>query len=122
MAYIPDAAFDLAVGYVITHGTNLALCSTEPTSFAQVATYRLAEKTGITPGAASNATPSGRQTVIPATTVVGTGDGDAAFWALYDGSVLAATGPLETPLAITTGISYDVASFAVGVRDAEVDA
>lgn len=115
---IADAAFDAAVGYVISHGVNLALCSQEPANFGQVATYRLAFANGITPGAASDGSPSGRKTTIPATTVVGSAAGTATHWALYDGSVLAATGPLNASLAITSGISYAVAAFDVGIKDA----
>lgn len=118
MSYINDAAFDLAVGYVVTNGTNLTLCSAEPANYAGIAAVALATKSGVTPGAASDGTPSGRKTTVPATTAVGTANGTAAFWALHSGSVLAASGPLNASLAITSGISYDVSAFDVGVKDA----
>ena len=118
MAKIADAALDAGIGYIITHGTKLALCSQEPATFGDVATYRLAEDGTVTCGAAGDGTPSGRKTTVPACDCVASANGTATHWALYDGSVLAATGSLNASIAITSGITYPTTSFDITIKDA----
>lgn len=119
MAYINDAAFDAGLAWVITNGTALSLCSQEPTSYAQVATYGLAKDTTVTPAAASDGASSGRRTIVPATDCVATASGTATHWALHNNSsILVATGAMSPSLAITNGVTYTGTTASITFPDA----
>lgn len=116
---LADASLDAAIGYVITNGTQLALCSSEPTNYAEIATFGLANDATVVCSAVADGTPSGRKTTVPACTCVGTAGGTSGYWALHDGSsILVATGPLASPISVNDGISYTTAPFDITVKDA----
>lgn len=119
MPKLADAALDAAVGYVITNGTQLALCSSEPSVYGDLATLAIANDSTVTCGAAGDGTPSGRKTTVPASACVGSADGTAGYWALHDGSsILVAAGALAAPISVNTGITYTTAAFDITVKDA----
>lgn len=121
MAYINDAAFDAAIGYIVANGTRLDICSSEPTSYAQAtSTYSLGNKTGLTLGAATDGDVSGRKTVVPAIADGSvTGTGTAAYWALTDGDdTLVATGDLAASQGVTDGNTFTLAAFDITFPDA----
>lgn len=119
MALLADAALDLAIGYVITNGTHLALCSSEPANYAGISAVRLAQDASVVPAAASDGATSGRRTVVPAQQCVASASGNATHWALHNNSaILVATGPLSATIAITSGLTYDTAAFSITLPDA----
>ena len=121
MAYITDVAFDAALAVVID-SSALFICSQEPTTYAQAtSTYALGTKASPTLGAAADRTPNGRKTTVSAITD-GTvsGTGTATHWALVKatGSLLRATGALSASQAVTSGNTFTLAAFDVGIPDA----
>lgn len=122
MAYINDLAFDAALGYIVTNGTRLHICSAEPTSAAQAISLSLANKASLTVGSPTDRTPNGRKVVVPAITDGSvTGNGLATHWALINGAtgtILAATGQLNASQTVTSGNTFTLAAFDIGFPDA----
>lgn len=121
MAYITDAAFDAALAVVIDSST-LYITSSEATTFAQATTtYALGNKASPTISAAADRTPNGRKVTVSAITDgTVTASGTAAYWALVKttGSLLKATGALSTSQAVTSGNTFTLATFDLGIPDA----
>lgn len=120
MTVIADAAFDAGLAYIITNGTKIDICSSEPANYAGIAAVTLGNKTGLTCAAASNGTVSGRKTQVPAiTTGSVTGTGTAAFWVLSNGSsILVASGPLSASQAVTNGNTFTLDAIDLTFADA----
>lgn len=119
MAYINDLAFDAAIGYMITNGNRLHICSQEPTVVGTL--YSLGNKSSITLGAAGGGTPSGRKTTVPAITDgTVTGTGTATHWAIINtaATILVATGQLSASQAVTNGNTFTLAAYDITVTDA----
>jgi hypothetical protein len=122
MAFILDAAFDAALTYVQSRGTRLDICSTEPTTYTQaITTYSLGNKLTPTIAAPSDRTGGGRKITTSAITDGSvTGNGTAAFWAITQvaTTTLLATGSLSATQVVTSGNTFTLASFDIGVTDA----
>lgn len=121
MAFIADYCFDLALAGVAS-ANKLHVCSQEPTTYTEAnATYTLGNKTTPTIGAAADRTPNGRKVTISAITDgTVTGTGTASHWALVDtvNSRLLATGSLSASQAVTSGNTFTLAAFDIGIPDA----
>ncbi len=119
MAFIRDAALDLLLGDV-NDSTRLDICSQEPTTYADAtSTYTLGNKTGLTIGAPADRTGGGREVTVPAITDGSvTATGTATHWALTYNNVLYATGQLASSQAVTSGNTFTLAAFKIGVPDA----
>lgn len=119
MPYINDSAFDAAISWIITNGTALSLCSSEPANYAGIAAVQLAEDTSVTCGAAANGASSGRRTTVPACACVAGDDGTAADWALHNNSdTLVASGNLSGNVSITDTLTYNTDAFDITFPDA----
>jgi hypothetical protein len=120
MAYVSDSAFDAALDYLRTNGTQIDICSSEPANFAGISAVTLGNKTGLTLGADANGATSGRKAQVPAITDGEvTGTGTAAYWALSNGSdELVASGPLSASQGVTDGNTFTLASFDITFLDA----
>ena len=119
MAYINDLAFDAAVGYLITNGNRLHICSQEPTLVGTL--YSLGNKSSITLGAAGAGTPSGRKTTVPAITDGSvTGNGTATHWAIINtgATILVATGQLSASQVVASGNTFTLGAFDITITDA----
>lgn len=122
MAYINDYVFDLALAYLDTSGNRLDICSQEPATYAAAtSTYTLGNKTGLSIGAPTDRSPNGRKVVVAAIsdgTVTGTAT--ATHWAISDtgNSRLIATGALSASQAVTSGNTFTLAAFDIGIADA----
>ena len=121
MAFIADYILDLLLAE-FANANNLYICSQEPVTFAgATTTYKLGTKTSISIGAPADRTPSGRKVTV-ASFSNGTVDatGTATHWALTKttGSVLMATGALASSQSVTSGNSFSLAAFDIGVPDA----
>ena len=121
MAFIADYILDLLLAE-FANANNLYICSQEPTTFAgATSTYKLGTKTSISIGSPADRTPSGRKVTV-ASFSNGTVDatGTATHWALTKttGSVLMATGALASSQGVTSGNSFSLAAFDIGVPDA----
>jgi hypothetical protein len=109
--------FDNGLSHLTANADNLHLCSQAPTNYADVGTYTLANKTGITVGSPEAGT-SGRKVVVSAITSGGnnTGNGGAAVWAIVDvpNTLLLATGTVPSdPYAIDASASTGASSITL---------
>lgn len=122
MPYIPDASFDLLLNDIQDNVEALHICSAEPTTYAEVATYDLGNKASPTVAEPADRSPNGREIVVSAISDGSvTATGTASHWALVKDSATArllATGALSATQGVTNGNTFTLTSFAIGVPDA----
>ncbi len=121
MAYLNDNVYDNGLSYIVTNGSRLDICSQEPVTYAgATSTYTLGNKTSLSVGALAAGSPNGRQTTIAAITGASvTGTGTATHWAITNGSsTLIATGALSASQAVTSGNTFNLASFVIRIAAA----
>lgn len=122
MAYISDYVYDLALAYLDSSANRLDICSQEPATYtAATTTYTLGNKTGISVGAPTDRSPTGRKVVVAQITDgTVTGTDTATHWAISDtgNSRLVATGALSASQAVTSGNTFTLAAFDIGIADA----
>jgi len=122
MAYMNDYVFDAALAKFDTEGDRLDITSAEATSYAQAtSTFTLGNKTAISIGAPADRTPNGRKVTVAAITGGSvTATGTATHWAIVDtgNSRLLATGALSASQAVTSGNTFSLAAFDLGIPDA----
>lgn len=101
---------------VLAAATVLHICSSQPTSFAQVATYSLGSKASPSVGAITTRGDGGRQRVIAAfTDGVVSASGTAAYFALVDGTRILATNDLATARAMVAGDAFSLEAITIGL-------
>lgn len=121
MAFLNDRVFDNGLTVLDTEANRLDICSTEPTTYTQAtSTYTLGNKTSLSIGAPADRSPSGRKvTVASFTDGSVTGTGTAVYWAITDtgNSRLLAAGSLSASQAVTSGNTFSLAAFDIGIPD-----
>lgn len=119
MATLADRVYDNGLTILDTEATRLDICSTEPTTYAQATTtYTLGNKTSLSVSAPAARAGGGREVTISSFTDGSvTANGTAAFYALTDpaNSRLLATGSLSASQAVTSGNTFSIASFKIGI-------
>lgn len=122
MPLLADYILDLALAELDTNATHLYICSAEPTTFTQAtSTFALGNKTPVTIGAPADRSPNGRRVTVSAISDGSvTGTGTATHWALTKttGSTLMATGSLSASQSVTSGNTFTLAAFDIGIPDA----
>jgi hypothetical protein len=123
MAYMNDLLYDLILQEIETSGTRLDICSQEPATYTEAtSTYTLGNKTGITYTGPADRTPNGRKTTVDAITGGAvTGTNTATHWAISKPTAttaLYATKTLSAPQAVTSGNTFSLAAFDIGIPDA----
>lgn len=123
MAYMNDLLYDLLLAGFSGVATRLDICSQEPATYTEAtSTYTLGNKTGITYQAASDRTPNGRKIAVDAISGGSvTGTGTASHWAITkptSTTALYAAKSLSSSQSVTSGNTFSVASFDIGVPDA----
>lgn len=119
--YQIDAMLDAALDYIKNNGTQLAVCSTFPTTYAEAtSTYKLALKTGLTSGSytgPANGDTNGRKITVNAQTAitVDTG-GSAQHIAICSGSVLLYVTTC-TAQTLTAGNTVNTPAWDIEVAD-----
>lgn len=122
MPFINDRVFDLGLNVLDTEANRLDICSLEPTTFTQAtSTNTLGNKTSLSVGAPADRSPTGRRVTVAAIsdgTV--TANGTATHWAITDtvNSRLLATGSLAASQAVTSGNTFTLGAFDIGIPDA----
>lgn len=121
MANITDALKDLALGGI--PGTvRVDIChTTEPATYAAIATQTCGNATGVSVGAASDSgSGTGRsKTVAAVSNGTVTASQTAAFWAISNGTdTLYATGPITPTQAVTSGNTFTLDAIEIVIRDA----
>lgn len=121
MAFIADYILDAALSKLDTEANRIDVCSQEPTSYAEIATYTLGNETTISIGAPADRTPNGRKVTVAAVTDgTTTGTGTVTHWAISDtvNSRLLATGAIAPSQVVTSGNPLTLAAFDIGIPDA----
>lgn len=122
MSYLHPDVLDNGLSVLDTATTTLHICSAEPADFAGVAGVSLGNKSGLSIGAPENRTPSGRKVVVAAITSGGnvTGTGSAGYWAIVDtaNSKLLAANSLASSQSVTSGNSFTLPAFDIGIPGA----
>jgi hypothetical protein len=122
MALISDYCFDLALAYIDTNANRLDITSQEAVTYAgATTTYTLGNKTSLSVGAPTDRTPTGRMVTVAAITDgTVTGTATATHWAISDtgNSRLIATGLLSSSQAVSSGNTFTLAAFNIGIADA----
>jgi hypothetical protein len=123
MAFIADVVFDQGLEVAQSGITRLDITSAEATSYANVASVTLGNKTGITTGAPTDGATTGRRVIIPAITSGAAGNvtatGTATHWAATNGSsTLYATGALTASQAVTSGNTWTLDAISLTIADA----
>jgi hypothetical protein len=113
--------FDSGLSTLTSNVENLYICSTQPTTFTEASsTYKLGVKASPSIASPSDKSGGGREVVISAITD-GTvsGSGTAGFFALTDDSAskLLAAGDLGATQAVTSGNTFTLTQFAIGIPD-----
>jgi hypothetical protein len=125
MAFLGNNVFDQGLSYLQTNGSRLDICTTEPTTYGQATGYN-DDATQFSCGQATitRSTPAdrgggGREITISGITSAAIyADGTGAYWAITDGSAeLLATGSLAAGQVLTSGNTFDLSSFAIGIPD-----
>jgi hypothetical protein len=122
MPVIADYYLDLTLAGIAAGSLRLDLCTQEPTTFAEAtATYTKANKTGISVGAPADRAPNGRKVTVAAISAgTVTGTGTVTHWAITDttNSRLVAANALSASQALTSGNTFSLAAFDIGLPDA----
>jgi hypothetical protein len=123
MPYMNDSLYDLPLQYLEDNGSRLDICSQEPATYTEAtSTYTLGNKTAITYTGPADRTPNGRKTqvdVISGGNVTGTNT--ATHWAISKPTAttsLLATTSLSAPQAVTSGNTFSLTAFDIGIPDA----
>jgi len=123
MATLNDEVFDSGLDWLDTNAINLYICSAEPATYGEATTggtYALGNKATITCSAPGNRGAGGREVTVSAITDgTVTNTGTAAYWAIVNpsGSVLVCTGSLSSGQAVTSGNTFTLTEFKIGIPD-----
>jgi len=120
MATLANAVFDDGLSTLTTNGTRLDICSTEPTTYTEAtSTYTLGNEGTLSIGSPADRTGGGREVTVAAITDASiTSTGTAAFYAITNGSdTLYATGSLSSSQGVSSGNTFSLGSFTIGIPD-----
>ena len=121
MASLGDRVFDSGLSALDTEASHLYITSAEATTYTQAATtYALGVKATPTVSAPADRTGGGREVTVSAITDGSvTASGTATHYALVDqsNSRLLATGSLSASQAVTSGNTFTLTSFKIGIPD-----
>lgn len=119
--FLHDDVFDSGLSVLDTLVENLYICSTLPTTFTEASsTYKLGVKATPTVSAPADRAGGGREVTISAITDGSvTATGTAGFYALTDDSAskLLAQGDLSSTQAVTSGNTFTLTQFKIGIPD-----
>lgn len=118
MATLNDRVFDNGLTVLDTEANAIHICSAEPTVYATL--NSLGNSTSLSIGAPADRTGGGREVTVAAITDGSvTATGTATHFAIVDtvNSRLLVTGSLTASQAVTSGNSFSLASFTIGIPD-----
>ena len=121
MATIDNRVFDNGLTVLDTEANKILITSQEATTFTEAnATYALGDSTSLSFGAPQDRSGGGREVVAAAITDGSvTGTGTATHYAIVDttNSRLLATSTLTPSQSVTTGNTFSLSSFSIGIPD-----
>lgn len=121
MATLNDRVFDNGLTVLDTEGNRIDVTSQEATSYTEAtSTYTLGNSTSLSVGAPADRSGGGREVTVAAISDGSvSGTGTATHYAIVDttNSRLLATGTLSASQSVTSGNTFTLASFAIGIPD-----
>lgn len=121
MASLADRVFDNGLTVLDTEANRIDITSQEATTYAEAtSTYTLGNSTSLSIGAPADRTGGGREVVAAAISDGSvSGTGTATHYAIVDtsNSRLLATGSLSASQSVTSGNTFSLASFTIGIPD-----
>lgn len=121
MAWIGNTVLDDGLNILDTLADRIDICSQEPTTYTEAtSTYTLGNETTITVSAPADRAGGGREVTVSAITAGSvTGTDTATHFAISDVSLtdLLATGSLSSSQAVTSGNTFTLTSFTIGIPD-----
>jgi hypothetical protein len=126
MAYLNDRVLDAALAVLDTECDRFDICTQEPTTYTEAtSTYSKGNKdhgaAGTAFGSPADRSPNGRKVASTAVTDGSvTGTGTVTHWSAVDvgNTRLLATGALSASQAVTSGNTFTLPSFDIGIPDA----
>ena len=121
MTTLGDNVFDSGLDYVDANASHVYICSQEPATYAEaITTYALGNKSGLTISAPADRAGGGREitvSAIAAGTVTATGTASHFAVVYATGSELLATKALAAPQVVTSGNTWTLTAFTIGIPD-----
>jgi len=121
MATLDNRVFDNGLTVLNTEANKLLITSQEAASFTEAnATYALGNTTSLSIAAPSDRAGGGREVVAAAISDGSvTGNGTATHYAVVDtvNTRLLATGSLTTSQVVSSGNTFSLGSFTIGIPD-----
>jgi hypothetical protein len=121
MATLNDRVLDSGLAVLDTEANKIVVTSQEATTFTNAnATYALGNSTSLSIAAPTDRSGGGREVVVAAITDGSiTGTGTATHYAIVDttNSRLLATSTLSASQSVTSGNTFTLASFTIGIPD-----
>ena len=121
MATLNDRVLDSGLSVLDTEANKVVVTSQEATTFTNAnATYALGNSTSLSIGAPADRSGGGREVTVAAITDGSiTGTGTATHYAIVDttNSRLLATSTLSASQSVTSGNTFTLASFTIGIPD-----
>jgi hypothetical protein len=121
MAFLNDRVFDSGLSILDTEANAVHVTTQEATSYTEdVTTYTKGNSTTLSIGAPADRTGGGRKVAVAAISDGSiTGTGTVTHYALVDtnNSRLLATAALTASQSVTTGNTFTLATFDIGIPD-----
>jgi hypothetical protein len=121
MATLNNRVFDNGLSVLDTEATRVDVTSQEASTYAEAtSTFTLGNSTSLSIGAPADRSGGGRKVAVASITDGSvTGTGTATHYALVDtnNSRLLATGALTASQAVTSGNTFTLATFDIGIPD-----
>ena len=121
MATLNDRVFDNGLTVLDTEANKITITSQEATTYTEGnATYALGNSTSLSISAPADRTGGGRKVTVSAITDGSvTGTGTATHYAILDtvNSRLLATGSLTASQSVTSGNTFTLSTFDIGIPD-----
>lgn len=121
MASLADRVFDNGLTVLDTEANRIDITSQEATTYTEAtSTYTLGNSTSLSIGAPADRSGGGREVTAAAISDGSvTGTGTATHYAVVDtsNSRLLATGSLSASQSVTSGNTFNLASFTIGIPD-----
>ncbi len=121
MASLSDRVFDNGLSVLDTEANAIHITSQEATTYAEAtSTYTLGNSTTLSIGAPADRSGGGREVTVAALSDGSvTGTGSATHFAIVDttNSRLLATNTLSASQSVTSGNTFSLGSFSVGIPD-----
>jgi len=121
MATLNNRVFDNGLSVLDTEANKILVTSQEATTYTEAnATYALGNSTSLSIGAPADRSGGGREVTVAAISDGSvTGTGTATHFAIVDtsNSRLLATGSLTASQAVTSGNTFTLGAFTIGISD-----